>query len=231
MYTNALNQPIGRPIKNYTAGQSINIAELKGRYCTVQRLNVAQHMAGLLPLFGPKSLATQWTYLPMEALPDENAVKTFLFDREQSTDPYMFVVKDNASNEIVGSISLMNINQAHRTIEIGWVIYGPKMEKSRIATEAQYLLMRYVFEELQYRRCEWKCDSLNEKSRKAALRLGFQFEGVFRNAMVYKNRNRDTAWFSMLPQEWEGIKVRFENWLHPTNFHAQSQQIKRLQDC
>lgn len=231
MRINEFNQPIGQSVENHTIGLKVDISELKGQYCTLQHLNALDHLNGLFPLIGPNSPAQQWTYLPMEALANLAAVQTFLEERQNSSDPYMFVVKDNISAEIVGSISFMRIDRTNRSIEVGWVMYGPKMEKSRIATETQYLLMHYVFEELQYRRYEWKCDSLNEKSCKAALRLGFQFEGIFRNAMIYKNRNRDTAWFSMLPEEWENIKPKYEKWLNPNNFDAQGQQVQRLQDC
>lgn len=122
----------------------------------------------------------------------------------------------------------MRIDQQNRVIEVGWVIYSPTLKRSRIATEAQYLLMKYVFETLQYRRYEWKCDSLNKASMQAAKRLGFQFEGIFRRVAVYKGRNRDTAWFSMLEEEWQHMKPKFERWLAPENFDKNGQQLNSL---
>lgn len=137
---------------------------------------------------------------------------------------------DKQTQRAIGTFSLMRIDPANRVIEVGAVIYSSQLQRSRIATEAQYLLACYVFEELKYRRYEWKCDSLNERSRRAAERLGFTFEGIFRQAQVYHHRNRDTAWYSMLDSEWKIIKKRLEAWLNPDNFDEQGKQKQRLQD-
>lgn len=231
MPINEWNQPIGQPVDGFHPGQAVDIVQLQGQYCILQRLNVQEHFEGLQPLLDTSSPPQHWTYLPMDALPDAASVRDFLEKRQSSTDPYMLVVKDKTSGTIVGSICLMQINTTHRSVEVGWVMYGSAMKKSRIATEAQYLLMQYVFEQMQYRRYEWKCDSLNAPSRRAAERLGFKFEGIFRHAMVYKGRNRDTAWFSMLPEEFQAMKVKFQKWLSNDNFDSQGAQIKRLQDC
>lgn len=124
----------------------------------------------------------------------------------------------------------MRMDQANRVIEVGAVTYSPALKKTRMATEAQYLLARYVFEDLSYRRYEWKCDALNQASRKAAERLGFTYEGCFRQALVYKGRTRDTDWLSIIDQEWPAIKERFEAWLDPTNFDENGQQKQSLAD-
>lgn len=124
----------------------------------------------------------------------------------------------------IGTFALMRIDPDNRVIEVGWVIYSPQLAQTRIATEAQFLLAQYVFETLQYRRYEWKCDSLNAPSRKAAERLGFIFEGIFRQAQVYYGRNRDTAWFSMLDCEWAEKKKRLQQWLSEDNFDENGQQ-------
>ncbi|WP_105247957.1 GNAT family N-acetyltransferase [Streptococcus suis] len=145
-----------------------------------------------------------------------------------STDPYYFAIIDQATNQAVGTFALMRIDTSHRSIEVGWVIFSPQLQRTRQATEAHYLLMNYVFEELGYRRYEWKCDSLNQASQAAAKRLGFTYEGTFRQALVYKGRNRDTAWFSLLDHEWPDRKHALENWLADSNFDGQGQQKQPL---
>jgi len=124
----------------------------------------------------------------------------------------------------------MEIRPAMRVVEVGHIIYGPALQRSALATEAQYLLARYVFEELGYRRYEWKCHALNAASRRAALRFGFVFEGIFRQHMIVKGRTRDTAWFSMLDSEWPRVRKAFEQWLEPMNFDAEERQRRRLAD-
>ena len=148
---------------------------------------------------------------------------------EESTDPYYLAVIDQ-DGRAVGTLALMRINPAHRVIEVGSVTYGERLKRTRAATEVQYLLAQYVFETLHYRRYEWKCDALNEPSRRAAERLGFTYEGTFRQAVVYKDRDRDTAWYSMLDTEWEQRKHRLLQWLDPKNFDAHGQQRTSLRD-
>ena len=135
-----------------------------------------------------------------------------------------FAIVDKPSGRAVGYASLMRIDVTNRVIEVGNILYTPALQRTAGATEAMYLLARYVFEELGYRRYEWKCNALNEPSRKAALRLGFTFEGIFRQHFIVKGRNRDTAWFSMLDSEWPAIKADFEHWLDPANFDAAGRQ-------
>ena len=141
-----------------------------------------------------------------------------------SNDPYHLAICDATSGTALGTLALMRIDPANRVIEVGWVYYGDALKRSCLATEAQYLLMRYVFDELHYRRYEWKCDSLNAPSRRAAERLGFTYEGTFRQTVVYKGRNRDTAWYSLLDNEWPAQRARFERWLEPANFDAAGRQ-------
>lgn len=145
-----------------------------------------------------------------------------------STDPYYLTIIDKTSNKALGTFALMRIDPQNRVIEMGWVIYSEALQKTRQATEAQYLVMKYVFETLAYRRYEWKCDHLNQSSRQAAQRLGFTYEGTFRQAVVYKNRTRDTDWFSMLDSEWPKRKQKLENWLADSNFDANGQQLTSL---
>jgi len=149
---------------------------------------------------------------------------------EASEDPCTFVIIEAASNQVVGSFALMRIDPANRVIEVGSITYSDRLKRTRMATEAQLLLAQYVFETLKYRRYEWKCDSLNQPSRNAALRLGFTYEGMFRQAMVYKGRNRDTCWYSMLDSEWPRVKRRLEKWLSDDNFDAEGRQRVALGD-
>jgi RimJ/RimL family protein N-acetyltransferase len=145
-----------------------------------------------------------------------------------SADPLHFAIVDRSSRLAVGTAALMRVEPAHGVIEVGSVNYSPLLKRSRAGTEAMYLLMRYVFDNLHYRRYEWKCDSLNGPSRAAAIRYGFHFEGIFRKALVYKGRSRDTAWFSVVDEEWPQIRSAFETWLDPENFDAAGQQRRAL---
>ena len=139
-----------------------------------------------------------------------------------------FSILDAGSGRALGHATLMRIEPRHRVIEVGHILYSRALQRTRGATEAMYLLARYVFEELKYRRYEWKCNALNEASQRAALRLGFTFEGIFRQHMIVKGENRDTAWFSMLDSEWPLRKAEFERWLSPLNFDESGRQRTRL---
>ena len=146
----------------------------------------------------------------------------------RSTDPKHYAVIDTKLGKAVGTLSLMRVDPGNGAIEVGNVAFSPLMKQKPASTEAQFLLMQYVFDELRYRRYEWKCDSLNAPSRKAADRLGFSFEGIFRQAVIYKGRSRDTAWFSIIDKEWPSLKVAFLAWLSKANFDAQGQQRQSL---
>jgi RimJ/RimL family protein N-acetyltransferase len=162
--------------------------------------------------------------------PDFHAFPTWIDSRIKLDDPYSYAVLDK-SDRVLGLATLMEIRPAMRSIEVGHIVYSPALQRTPLATEAQYLLARYVFETLGYRRYEWKCNSLNTASRRAALRYGFVFEGVLRQHMIAKGRNRDTAYFSMLDSEWPARKHAFERWLAPENFDAAGRQKMRLEQC
>lgn len=161
----------------------------------------------------------------------ENKIEfsAYLTSISQSQDPFHYAIIDKISDKALGTVALMRIDADHGTIEVGFVIYSDQLKKTRIATEAQYLLACYALDVLGYRRYEWKCDSLNEPSRNAALRLGFVFEGIFRNALVYKERNRDTAWFSIIDSEWPKTKARLKSWLSVSNFTVDGEQKKTVE--
>jgi len=169
-----------------------------------------------------------WQYLFDGPFDDRAEFQTSLAKKASTADPLFFAIVDGASGKTTGLASLMRIEPAHRCIEVGSIVYSPALQRTRGATEAMYLLARHVFEDLGYRRYEWKCNALNEPSRRAALRLGFQFEGIFRQHMIVKGRSRDTAWFSMLDGEWPARKERFERWLQPSNFDSEGKQLSRM---
>jgi RimJ/RimL family protein N-acetyltransferase len=147
-----------------------------------------------------------------------------------SIDPQHYAVIDRKTSKAAGTLALMRIDPKQGVIEVGSIMFSPLLQQTPTSTEAQFLLMTYVFDELGYRRYEWKCDSLNAPSRKTAERLGFKFEGIFRQAIVYKGRNRDTAWYSIIDEEWPQLKRAFQTWLSAQNFDEQGQQRKSLTD-
>lgn len=197
---------------------------LEGRYVVVRPVDPAAHGESLFAGLGGAERAPLWTYMFDGPFSDRAALDQFLRKRVTSDDPFTFAITDAVSRKALGLASLMRIDTRHRVIEVGGIIYAPELQKTRGATEAMYLLARYVFEELGYRRYEWKCNALHSASRRAALRLGFTFEGIFRQHMIIKGRTRDTAWFAMIDEDWPRIKAEFERWLDPRNFDVQGKQ-------
>jgi RimJ/RimL family protein N-acetyltransferase len=154
----------------------------------------------------------------------------WLVDIAKKNDPLFYSLINKKNNVVVGLASYLRINQDQGVIEVGHIHFSPNLQRTAMATEIMFLMMLRAFEELGYRRYEWKCDALNEKSRKAALRLGFTFEGIFRQAAIYKGRNRDTAWYSITDSEWPQLKRAFTSWLKPSNFDAQGHQRMSLSE-
>jgi len=228
MPKNDFGQEVGETIEGYKTPLLPLKTSIKGKFCTLEKMS-ANHFDDLYNnVYGPGSPDKQWTYLPIEKFTNKQDFEVYLARLITAKDPYFWVIVDNESAEALGCFSLMRINTEQSSIEVGYVMYSEKLKQTRSATEAQFLLAQYVFEELGYRRYEWKCDDLNTPSRKAALRLGFQYEGTFRQALVYKGRNRDTAWFSMLDREWPRVKESFERWLKESNFDEYGNQIAPL---
>ena len=198
---------------------------LRGRTGTVERLNAARHRAALwTAMRGHDGL---WTYLPPGPFAEQAAFDAYIGECEQNKERIFYAVIDTGGRA-VGILSLMEIRPAMRVIEVGNIVYSPALQRSGLGTEAQHLLARYAFETLGYRRYEWKCDALNAASRRAARRFGFRFEGIFRDHMIIKGRNRDTAWFAMLAADWPARKASFERWLAPQNFNNDGTQRERL---
>ena len=220
-------QPIGPPVDARPAKRPERVT-LRGRAVALVPLDADEHAAALFQAANGGDKDRVWTYLADGPYGDAAAFKAAIAAKAQSADPLFFAVLDNASGLAVGYQTLMRIDATHRAIEVGNVLYAPALQRTVGATEAQYLFARYVFDELGYRRYEWKCNAENEPSRRAAERLGFTFEGVFRQHMVVKGQSRDTAWFSMLDREWPARKRTFEAWLDPANFDENGLQLKSL---
>jgi RimJ/RimL family protein N-acetyltransferase len=197
---------------------------LEGSDVAVEPLDAGNHTDALWPLLGGAAHESLWLYMPDGPFAVREAFDENMRSREASEDPLFYVIVDRRTRLTVGRAALMRIDPGNRVIEVGNIMYSPALQRTRGATEAMYLLARYIFEELGYRRYEWKCNALNEPSRRAALRLGFSFEGIFRQHMIIKGRNRDTAWFSMLDSEWPSRKREFERWLDESNFDSQGVQ-------
>jgi len=223
-----LGQPIGAPLSGWTPRPRPPRTPVEGRFCRVEPLDPEKHAADLFAANSADTEGRNWAYLPygpFEALADYRAwmEKACLGD-----DPLFHAIVDSASGKAIGLASYLRIDPAGGVIEVGHINYSPALQQTPAATEAMYLMMARVFEELGYRRYEWKCNALNAGSRKAALRLGFSFEGIFRQAAVVKGRNRDTAWFSILDSEWPQAKAAFQAWLAPENFDAEGRQKRGL---
>lgn len=203
---------------------------LEGRFIRLERLDPARHGDQLFAaLEGSGADPKLWDYLPYGPFPERTAFDAWLNNHAAASDPYFFSVVDRASGQVQGILSLMSIVPAQGRIEIGHVTFGAPMQRSPRSTEAVYLLARYSFD-LGYRRLEWKCNNGNARSKYAAERLGFSFEGVFRQHMVVKGQNRDTAWYSILDGEWPAIAAGFERWLSDEN-QTPDGQVKGLVEC
>ena len=195
-----------------------------GRYVTVEPLDPAKHGDSLWREVGGLDKADLWRWMPDGPFETRAEFDAVLAAKAVSTDPLFHAVVDNATGLAVGHASFMRIEPKHRVIEVGGIMFGPTLQRTRGATESMYLMAKHAFEEIGYRRYEWKCNALNEPSRRAALRYGFTFEGVFRQHMLIKGLNRDTAWFSMLDSEWPARKAAWERWLDPANFDTAGKQ-------
>jgi RimJ/RimL family protein N-acetyltransferase len=169
-----------------------------------------------------------WLYMSEGPFADLAAFRDYLDKRARSDDPLSFTIIDNITNEAVGHASYMRITPEHRVIEVGNIFYTPAVARKRGATEAMYLMACHAFQDLGYRRYEWKCNALNKPSRAAAQRLGFSYQGIFRQATVVKGRNRDTAWYSVIDEEWPALQAAYQAWLAPGNFNVLGKQRMRL---
>ena len=229
MPVNEYGQMIGEPVDD-TPGVLPSLVRIEGRYTILEALSVEKHAEDLLAVYGPDTPRDMWTYLFQEPVADMEELVNLLNQMLAREDRFFYAILDRETGKAMGTFSLMRIDQNNRVVEVGTVIFSPKLRGTRIGTEAQYLLARYVFEELNYRRYEWKCDALNLPSRRAAERLVFFYEGTFRQAVIYKGRTRDTDWLSMIDKDWPKVKARLETWLAPENFDKNGKQYKSLRE-
>jgi RimJ/RimL family protein N-acetyltransferase len=226
---NQLGQPIGSPLGSWVAARKPNREVLKGRFGRLEPMDPARHGRDLYAANSLDAGGAMWTYLPYGPFPTFDSYDAWLQANNRGDDPLFFTIVDIATGKAVGKAAYLRITPESGSIEVGHVVFSPALQRSPAATEAMFLMMRRAFQ-LGYRRYEWKCDALNAKSRAAAERLGFVFEGVFRQATVYKGRNRDTAWYSIVDREWPRLQQAFLRWLHPSNFDECGQQRIRLAD-
>ena len=220
-------QPIGFSIGDWTPPVRPPGEPMIGRYCRLERLDADRDGPSLFDAYALDSEDRNWTYLPQGPFENYAEFYIWLSDMAKLDDPFFFAIIDGESQTSVGIASYLRITPPAGSIEVGYIHYSPLLQRTPAATEAMYLMMEQAFT-LGYRRYEWKCDALNAPSRIAAQRLGLSYEGVFRQATVYKQRNRDTAWYATIDREWPDLKQAFEQWLDPNNFDNDRNQKTRL---
>jgi RimJ/RimL family protein N-acetyltransferase len=226
---NDLGQPIGFPLPGWSPPPAPPREPMPGRYCRLEPLQLDRHAEAMFEADAADADGRSWTYLAYGPFRDLASYRTWLSATCLGDDPLFFAVIDLAGGRPAGLVSYLRITPAAGSIEVGHIHYSPRLQRSRAATEAMFLMMRWAFES-GYRRYEWKCDALNAASRAAAQRLGLSFEGVFRQAAVYKGRNRDTAWYAAIDREWAALRQAFLAWLDPANFDGDGRQRTRLTD-
>ena len=225
-HINKLGQPIGEPLQSWVAPAHPGVPIIEGQYVRLERL-AQRHAEELFNAFMEEVDDATWTYLPYGPFKTQPDFQAWLTPFAQSNDPWMFALIDLRTGRACGVASYLRINPESGSVEVGHIHYGKSLKKTRAATEAMYLMAEHVFK-LGYRRYEWKCDALNSPSQNSAKRLGFTFEGIFRQATIYKQRNRDTAWLSILDKDWSNFRIQFQRWLSDENFDENGHQIESL---
>ena len=226
--TNELGQAVGVPLPDWSGASVPDRTTMLGRMCRLEALDADRHAEALHAAYSQNSDAANWTYLPYGPFASVDEYAQFVTGIQRVGAPCFFAIVDLASETPVGVASYLRDEPAMGAIEVGHLSYSPALQRTPVSTEAMFLMMKRVFDDWGYRRYEWKCDSLNGPSVAAAKRLGFRFEGLFRNHVVTKGRNRDTAWFSIIDEEWPAIRVAMESWLDPANFDPAGRQRRRL---
>ena len=216
-----------RPVPNWQPVARPPRADLQGRFVRLEPLDVAVHAETLHPALHDGGDPKLWDYLRVGPFPDRRDFEAGVADLAADESENFYAVVDVASGNAVGFLAFLRIDEQNGSIEIGWIAFGPCMQRTPMSTEAVYLLAKQAFE-LGYRRLEWKCNSANERSRQAAHRFGFTYEGTFRNHQVSKGRNRDTDWFSIIDEEWPRLQAAFQHWLSPDNFDERGRQRQSL---
>ena len=216
---------IGKSVPNWTKRHLPYHTIMNGKYCYLEKLDIEKHAE---TLFNAYNNNQDWKYLSYGPFKTKSEFIDWLQKECISDDPLFHTIINKNNNMPLGMASYLRINPKDGVIEIGHIHYSPLMQQKLIGTEAMYLMMKRVFDELHYRRYEWKCDSLNKKSCNAALRFGFKFEGIFKQHMIYKGRNRDTAWFAIINKDWLQVKKNYEKWLDEKNFNDDGSQKTSL---
>jgi RimJ/RimL family protein N-acetyltransferase len=227
-HRNHLGQPIGFPVPGWAARPYPPRIVMPGRFCRLEPLDAARHAEPLFAAIKLDKDDRNWTYLPSGPYATKAEFRAWVEPASVDDAQLFFAVIDLASGRAVGYASYLRIDPKNGTIEVGSINYSPALQHTAAATEAMYLMMRNAFDGLGYRRYEWKCNALNAPSCAAATRLGFTYEGTFRQAMVVKGQNRDSAWFAILDREWPALKPAFERWLAPANFDPDGRQRESL---
>lgn len=225
MTKNEFGQIIGEEVKNWQGAKIPPKNLIVGSHCILEPLIAEKHGSQLFEARNPASL---WTYLPYGPFNTKSDFDNHLQQIIATSDNLAYAIIDPKNHQVIGMACYMRINPEHGTMEIGHLFFSQKLQKTIAATESMYLMMKRAFDDLNYRRYEWKCNSLNQGSINAAKRLGFKFEGIFRQHFIFKDRNRDTAWFSIIDSEWPEIKSRFLKWLDPKNFDSNGNQYLSL---
>lgn len=224
---NPWGQPIGQEVPGWRPPSRPESKPLAGRHCRLEPLNADRHADELWDAWNERPSESHWTYLPYGPFPTADAHREWIRQSSASSDPLFLAVIDLHSGRASGWVAWMRITPETGCLEVGHIVLAPRLQRQTAATEALFLLIGEAFR-LGFRRVEWKCDALNAPSRAAALRLGFQFEGIFRQALVYRGRNRDTAWYSVLDHEWVHLLPGYTRWLAPENFGFDGVQRERL---
>ena len=213
---------------NFRSAKLPSKKQLVGKYSILVPLNFKNHTDELFKNFSLDKTNTLWTYMPYGPFKNLSSFKNYLKKHCLNKEPFFYAIYSKKLKSFCGLASYLRIKPEIGTIEVGWITYAPNLQRTVEATEAMYLMMKNAFENLGYRRYEWKCDNLNQKSKKSSLRLGFKFEGVFRQATIYKKRNRDSAWFSIIDKEWKQCKIKFQSYLKRSNFDNNLREYKKL---
>lgn len=226
-HRNEFGQVVGKPLPQWQAPPFPSHEVMTGRFCRLEPLSVETHANALFAANPPAGSASMWTYLPYGPFPTLENYRQWLGTMAAGRDPQFYAVIDLADGAPIGVTSYLRIDPANGVIEVGHLAYSPRLQRSALATEAMFLMMQRAFA-LGYRRYEWKCNAHNAPSRAAAVRLGFSYEGLFRQAAVVKGHNRDTAWYAIIDEEWPALSRAFQTWLAPENFDPEGRQRRRL---
>ncbi len=225
--TQTPEMPVGAIVDPLPLGTLPDLRVLQGHWLRMEPVSVAEHGADLFAAINGRDDGL-WTYMPYGPFASEDEFLQWLAAKQAARDPWFYAYVNRATATACGMGAFMRADAPNGSIELGNIWFSPALQKSREATEAIFLMIRHAFDDLGVRRVEWKCDALNAPSRKAALRFGFSFEGIFRQHYIIKGRNRDTAWFSIIDKEWPVIGAGFEAWLQESNFDTVGQQIAKL---